>query len=467
MNNTKSFVKTKELLEREVEHRFPTIAKSIDSINFEQGKIRASIASQGIYLCTDSKVCTKEDTGNAMPSIREEITDSLKIYIDSNMNKYMQMGMNEEDAKRKVKDSLEPLMGYDEKARQYVVSARPKGLVTDSLMEGLSIPMWNVAFMTKIFKQPFATSHAKDLVSVESFSNAWADVIVMFKEAFEGYGKLSTVAKGNVKQNNSNPITNNADQIVDEVYNISVDYESDVMEDIKARQPGNFVSGQLKADREKYGAMVLDRMQDALIYYGSEEAGMDGLVQVGGVTLYNGTPLYDILSGNSATKGSDIVQAMNKIIGDFMRENHYMAREVRINVSEYAFQALTQTVYSSNYNPDSPLKILSGQFKGRNELDGGLVSVGYTIISDTMCNPNTPFNPNPYDMMFITTPKIEDALSGVQDSLIIHPELIKSFIVPALWSRQGVLYTQYKRIGSVIAPIEGTVKVYAGLGYSA
>ena len=149
-----------------------------------------------------------------------------------------------------------------------------------------------------------------------------------------------------------------------------------------------------------------------------------------------------------------------------------MARKVRVNVSEYVFQALTQTVYSDVYNPDSPYSIIKRNFNVRNELDGGLVSVEYEIVSDTMLNPSiprgeqNPFNPNPYDFMFITVPTIEDAM-GTQDSLVIHPELLKSYIVPALWQRTGILYTQYKRIGGVIAPVEGTVKVITGFGFKA
>ena len=294
----------------------------------------------------------------------------------------------------------------------------------------------------------------------------------MFKESFEGYGKLSNTARGNFKQNNSNPVTNEASQIVDEVFNISVDYESDTMEDIKAKQSGNFVTSQIKADREKYAMMVLDRMQDALIYYGSDEAGIDGLADVASVEVYSGTPLYKIFtSSTSTTRGSDIVRAMQKVIGDFLRENHYMARKVRVNVSEYVFQALTQTVYSDVYNPSSPLQIIKDNFNIRNELNGGLVSVAYEIVSDTMLNPSVtggeqnPFNPNHYDYMFITVPSIEDAM-GTQDSLVIHPELLKSYVVPALWQRTGILYTMYKRIGGVIAPVEGTVKVITGFGYA-
>ena len=460
-------------MENEVVDRFPAISKHINAIHIDNSRMSpmsADIKSAGLFCAVDSNKCTKE----ALPAgfqptdaVVMKISDSAKAYIDRSMDSFIKSGMDEATAKKKVQDSLIPMMGYDPAKKQYIMTAvapSADGKVHDSLLEQTSIPMWNIGWLTRIIKQPFATSHAKNLVSVESFGNAWADVIGLFKESFEGYGKLSTTAKGNVKQNNSNPVTNEASQIVDEVFNISVEYESDVMEDIKAKQTGNFVTGQIKADREKYAMMVLDRMQDALIYYGSKEAGIDGLIDVATVEVYAGTPLYDILMGASSTAGSDIVKAMNRLISSFLRENHYMAQELKINVSEYVFQALTQTVYSDVYNPDSPLKILSGNFKGRNELDGGLVQCKYTIVSDTMCNPNTPFNPSNYDMCFMTVPKITDALTGAQDSLIIHPELLKSYMVPALWQRTGLLYTMYKRIGGVIAPIQGTVKVVQGLG---
>ena len=460
-------------MENEIVDRFPAISKHINAIHIDNSRMSpmsADIKSAGLFCAVDSNKCTKE----ALPAgfqpadaVVMKISDSAKAYIDRSMDSFIKSGMDEATAKKKVQDSLIPMMGYDPAKKQYIMTAiapSADGKVHDSLLEQTSIPMWNIGWLTRIIKQPFATSHAKNLVSVESFGNAWADVIGLFKESFEGYGKLSTTAKGNVKQNNSNPVTNEASQIVDEVFNISVEYESDVMEDIKAKQTGNFVTGQIKADREKYAMMVLDRMQDALIYYGSKEAGIDGLIDVATVEVYTGTPLYDILMGASTTAGSDIVKAMNRLISNFLRENHYMAQELKINVSEYVFQALTQTVYSDVYNPDSPLKILSGNFKGRNELDGGLVQCKYTIVSDTMCNPNTPFNPSNYDMCFMTVPKITDALTGTQDSLIIHPELLKSYMVPALWQRTGLLYTMYKRIGGVIAPIQGTVKVVQGLG---
>ena len=475
---TKTFSceKFKRACENDILQRFPAISKHISAINIDKNHISGDIKGAGLFIQKDSNVCKKEALplgGIPQEAIRIEVPQATQAFIDKQMDSLVQGGMSEADAHQKVQAQLDSYLGYDAKTGQYVISAKPHSeiIAKDSLLEQTSIPMWNIGWLTKIIKQPFATSHAKNLVSVESFNNPWADVIGLFKESFEGYGKLSNVARGNFKQNNSNPVSNEASQIVDEVFNISVDYESDVMEDIKAKQAGNFVTGQIKADREKYAMMVLDRMQDALIYFGSDEAGIDGLADVTSVVTYAGTPLYDIFtSATSTTRGSDIVRAMNKVIGDFLRENHYMAREVVINCSEYVFQALTQTVYSDVYNPDSPLQILQGNFKGRNELDGGLVQVKYTIVSDTMLNPSVtggeqnPFNPEAYDYFFISVPKIKDAM-GEQDSLIIHPELLKSYVVPALWQRTGILYTMYKRIGGVIAPVEGTILCVKGFGY--
>lgn len=469
----KEYTQWKRTMENDLVNRFPTISQNIERIDLQNSThhpLTASEKASALYMHKDSRVCTKEALAHgvvAKDSLVAVMPDATKRYIDTSIEKFVAGGMPEVEAKHKVQDSLQTFFGYDASKGQYVVTAVPPATdnrVNDSVLGQLAIPMWNVGVLTKVFKQPFATSHAKNLVSVESFSNPFADIVTLFKESFEGYGKISTVAKGNVKQNNSNPLTNEASQIVSDVFNLSIDYESDIWEDIKARQAGNFLTGQLKADRERYGAMVLDRMQDALIYFGSSEAGIDGLIDVADVQLYTGTPLYDILSSASTTKGADIVLAMNKLIGDFLRANHYMPNELRINVSEYVFQALTQTVYSDQFDPSSPLKILSGNFKGTHELDGGLKQCKYTIISDTMLNPNTPFNPNPYDLAFMTVPSITDAM-GTQDSLIIHPELLKNYVVPPLPTRNGILYTSYKRIGSIIAPIENTVGVVRGLGY--
>ena len=226
-----------------------------------------------------------------------------------------------------------------------------------------------------MFKQPYAKSHAKHLVSVEGFGNPWADVLSVFKEEFEGFGRLSNVAKGSVETNNSDPVTNAMGLISTDVVNIAVDYETGIEEKLRAGQPGNFLGGMAMIDREKYGNMVLERAHDALIIFGNAETGTEGLLDVGGVTTYAGTPLNDIVTSATITnKGAQIVAAFNNVVHGFLRDNLYMPSKIKISCSTYVMQAMLATTYSDTYNPDSPMQTIKGRFDAKNSVGGGAQS---------------------------------------------------------------------------------------------
>ena len=77
---------------------------------------------------------------------------------------------------------------------------------------------------------------------------------------------------------------------------------------------------------------------------------------------------------------------------------------------------------------------------------------------------NVNYYSNGYDLTFFTEPSVSSAL-GDQQGLIIMPEPLSTFIVPPMYSRQGMLYTMYSRVGGLIAPVSGTVACIQGLGY--
>ena len=174
------YKKLKTAMENDIMNRFPAISKHINAINIDKMHLSGDIRSAGIGIAMDSKACAKE----ALPlgvtpqkAIRmEEPSNGVKRYIDKAMDSLIKSGVSEAEAHKRVKDSLIPMMGFDPATKQYVISARApeeeakKLGVMDSLLEQTSIPMWNIGWLTKIFKQPFATSHAKNLVSVESFN---------------------------------------------------------------------------------------------------------------------------------------------------------------------------------------------------------------------------------------------------------------------------------------------------------
>jgi hypothetical protein len=471
---SKGFQSFASKIERDLENRFPNILGRIEGISIGRNKdpsvgtnggfkLGPSLAKAGVFMNTDSYSPRNYYANPQIPAMRIESPAPVMKYIKDSIAS----GKTEEQ----VKKEIQTMMYFDSKAGQYVMVPTVNGLpgaTADSLLGGTAIPYWNIGFLNKIFKQPFAPSFAKNLVSVEGFNNPWADAVAVFKESFEGFGRISNVARGNFEMNNSNPVSNEMGQIMTDVINLAVDYESSIEEQMRATgQVGNFLSPVAFGDRERYANMILERMHDALILFGNAETGTEGLLDVatGGVVNYTGTPFNTIVNNPAeTTKGSKIVEALNGIIQEFLRENLYMPREIRINVSTYVMKAMTSTTYSQGYNPASPMEIIKGRFDSQNSLGGGVQSCSWTMVADPMLDPNTPFNPNNYDLFVITVPSVSSALED-QHGLVIAPEVLKQFIVPPMYQRGGMLYTMYKRVGGIIAPVENTVRVYSGVGY--
>lgn len=466
-----SFKSFAQKMERDLEARYPNVLRGIENISIGRNKDKSSgnagtyklgpVARQsGLFLSYDSK---------AKSYVANPKFDAIEYLNPPQVAAFIQDSLAAGKKEEEIKAKINQYMYYDKAKQKYVVVPTVDsipGATVDAILGSTAIPYWNIGFMNKVFKQPFAPSYAKNLVSEESFGNPWADVISVFTEAFEGFGRISNAARGTVEMNNSNPVTNEMGQIVEDVVNIAVDYESNIEEQMRAAsQPGNFLSGMAIADRERYAKMVIERIHDALIIYGNTEAGFNGLLNVatGGVTNYAGTPFSTIVAGASTTKGADIVEALNQIIGDFLQQNKYMPSEIRINVSTAVMRALTSTVYSKTYNPASPMEVISGRFDAANGLGGGVQSCSWKLVADPMLDPGTPFNSSSADYMIITAPSVRSAFED-QQGLVIAPNILDSFIVPPLYQRGGLLYTMYKRVAGVIAPIEHTVKVYAGVG---
>lgn len=461
--------------EADLNQSFPNVmGKSIAQVNFGREanfKVPQGAVSQAIFASQCDSVMKpywkQLDPTRAKPLVRFDADPAVISRTQGVVDSVLRSGKTEADAKRAVSAMTEPVMQWDSAERQFVVRAHVKG-VNDSIITNSSIPFWNIGVLYKVFKQPYAPSKASRLVSTESFGNAWADTCMVFKETFEGFGRISGVARGNVEATGNSPVLNNFGEIMSQIYNISIDYESSIAENLAGQSSP--LTAQGIADREAYARMVINRMKDQLIYFGDSEAGFSGLMQSCTPETYAGTDLNAIYEGNSVTKGSDITKAFIKVIADFMQGNHYMSKSMKINVSTYTYKALTSTMYSDVYSAESPMETIQKHFASGQDLGGGLKKLAVEFEVDTMLDPTiaggitNPFNPNGYDLTFITVPEVSSAL-GDQQGLVILPEPLTTFIVPPVMSRQGMLYTMYSRLGSLIAPIDGTVKCIQGLGY--
>lgn len=457
-------------VEKDLQSRFPNIAKSLDSISIGRNidpsnggiasfKISPTVQKVGMYASCDSRIASYV-ANPIKPLFRIESPEPVLKYI-----KDSKLSGKSEDA---IKKEMDTNIRFDIKTGQYVVTPVIKGVSTDALIPGTALSPWNVGYLNKVFKQPFTQSFAKHLVSVEGFGNAWCDAVAVFKESFEGFGRISSVGRGSIEANASSPVSSEMGQIMTDIVNIAVDYESSIEEQLRgSAQPGNFLSPMANGDRERYANMVLERIHDALILFGNTETNTDGLLDVatGGVVAYTGTPLNEIVEGVSTSKGSLIVEGINSLIAEFLRENLYMAKEIKISCSTYVMKAMTSTTYSQQYNPATPMEVIRGRFDASKGVGGGVQSIGWSMVADPMLDPNTPFNPNNYDLFIITVPSVASAMDD-QHGLVISPEPLKQFIVPPMYQRSGYLYTMYKRVGGIIAPIVNTVRVWSGVGYA-
>ncbi len=472
--------------------RFPSITENIGAIHI--GRNRDAAAGQrggyrisgdasrngGQYLEVPDRILpvSKIKTGECNAGVEtfvSRVSDSAKQAILEAKQDLIEGGIDEIDAEKRVRDSLKFLGFYDPKARRYVAEAMT-GRTRDSLLPSLSMPYWDVAYTTKVFKQPFIQGLARNLVDVMGVPNIWADALVMYAETFEGMARISGVAKGNGEFNDSASVRNRFEMLVSEFVNLVVDYETSFHEQIIGSQPGNFLTPMGIGDRERYARLMLEQMSSAMWLFGVPEAGFDGLEQIAGESLYGGTPLETIWAdGTNVTKGADAVIALQQMIGDMQEALSFLPSSVRMNVSPTVYKVLKWTMQSNVYSARSPLQILKSEFKDNEMIrsNGFGTGVGFgpdgggieelQIVSDPFCAAGTPWNTAASDLMFITFPTLKSALDP-QEGVVIAPVAIENFVLPSFPQRDGLQRTMLRRLGSIVAPIDGTVKIIRGFG---
>jgi hypothetical protein len=409
-------------------------------------------------------------TGNAQLEVR--VADSVKHYISERTYTAMdKQGLTFEEAKRQVYDSI-PFVGYyDVKSGHYVAEAVVRK-VNDSVISDLQVPYWNVTYLNKVFKQPFLEGYAKRLVSTVGVPNIWADALSIWTMTFEGFARLANVAKTSVEFNINETVKNKTHQILSELVNLVVEYETSPQEALYGGLQGNPLTSVAIGERERYARLMLEQLHNALIYFGDPGSGFDGLAQLAPEIAWPDAPLeYIWADPANTTKGADAVEALNELLGDMLESVNYLPVSVRINVSPTAYKVLKWTMQSKVYNPKNPLTVLSDAFNSSEKIVGTMpttagdkIQQSYELLPDPMLAPGTPWNPGDTDLMFITFPAIQSSLDGAQD-LIMAPVAIENYILPNVWpGRDGLLRTMLKRVGSLIAPVEDTVKIIRGFG---
>jgi hypothetical protein len=436
-----------------------------------------SVQANGSYLELPERtipftLLTDSLTGRTQLEVR--VSDSVKNYWLDRMCSLMEnKGLTEREAKAAVQDATTLIGYYDAKTGHYVaepVVAKVNDSTITSLV-GAQVPYWNITYLNKIYKQPFLRGYAKNLVSTLGVPNIWADAISVYTETFEGFARAANAAKTTVEINLNESVRNRSHQILSEFTNFLIEFETSPMEGIYAGLEGNPLGSTLIGDREKYARLMLEQLHNAAIYFGIPGT-FDGLAQLTTEDTWPGAPLQYIWSDpTNVTKGADIVEAVNIMLGDLLESLNFMPTSININVSPTAYKALKWTMQSKVYNPTNPLTVLASNFGSGERIVGTLVKDAgdkiqtvYKLVPDPMLAPGTPWNPDDSDLMYITLPSVQSEMEDMKD-LIIAPVAIENYILPNVWpGRDGLLRTMLKRVGSLIAPVEGLIKIVRGFG---
>lgn len=434
----------------------------------------------------DSRLIANEEAKKK--TFEKRVDENLSRMAEATVDSLMAKGISKDKAQKQVLDSMQ-VMGWYDAQKGCFVAERVASQVNDSVLAGMTTPLWNISVIQKVFRQPFLEGYASRLVSPQSVPNMWADLVQIFTASYEGQARKSSVAKGTGEHNTSVAAKNRVNTMISEVVNLVIDYESPTPNELHiAGQQGNLLGGQLIGDRDAYANLMLRILRNNLYYFGAED--FDGLYQIADrdasvdgsistMSLYSGTPLNDIWESemNSAaaglTTGSKVVKALTYLFGELMESLNFMPKGVRIACSPIVYKVLKFVLTSDAFVQDSPLSFIKSAFEHDGKIVGTMSKEGldngwssFELLPDPMLMPNTPGNENDYDLMYITFPEWQSALeSSNLSDVIIAPTLVDSMVLPsAPGYRDGTVRTSMSRIGSILAPVERSVFCIKGFG---
>lgn len=325
-----------------------------------------------------------------------------------------------------------------------------------------TISPWNASFFPEIFRQPLLYSHARDLVKRLGGTNPWGEVQNLQLAAYSGWGQLNsagTVA-ANLKQN----VNVQAGMMSASIINIKVFYNYTV-EEMQRAQNGNgspFASS-LMSDKQRYAQYVIDMITDYLTYYGNPETNTLGLFDINGETTWAGQTLEEIKADPSITaKGQKMYEVLAAAITDFMGASYNKFDVITVGMAPAAYNLLTSTNYSDQYNPKSPLKIFEENFMAGVTENGATPKIRF--FADPLLAANTDFSDDGLDRLVITAPEVGAGPNDEKQDLLLLGVPLENFTYPVYPNSYDQQHAVLRRFAGIFAPVAQAVKVYTGFG---
>lgn len=328
-----------------------------------------------------------------------------------------------------------------------------------------TISPWNASYFPELFKQPLLYSRARDLVKRLGGTNPWGEVQNLQLAAYSGWGLIgeSGTVAANMKQN----VNVQSGIMSAPIINIKVFFNFTVEEMERAKgENGSPFAGSLMVEKQRYAQYVIDMITDYLTYYGNEETNTIGLLDVNGLDTWTGKTMNEILADATDTnKGYTMYQALAKAITDFMGASKNKFDIVRVAMSPEAYNVLTSTPYSNNYEPKSPLKIFEENFEAGVTKNGSKSKVEF--FADPFLSASNGFDNSGSDKLVITAPEIGAGTDDEKQDLLLLGIPLENFTYPVYPNSYDQQHAVLRRFAGVFAPVGQAVKCYSGFGVKA
>lgn len=333
-------------------------------------------------------------------------------------------------------------------------------------LAGQAFSPWNIAYLSKVWKEPLAYSNAHRLVKkMSGGSNPFAEIFTLFLEQYAGWGVVGQT--GSLQNTTTNDVNVRNGMASFPIVNIMGTYT--ITEREKRQQNWGPFGQSPVARKQAYLNYVMDMIEAIMILYGNEDTDTPGLLSVNPIRMWTtGQSLKDLYdSTTSQTRGSTAYRMLADRINDFMTRADNKFDRITVALSPEAYNDLQSMPYSDVYAPEAAMKIFMQNYKGGRGPGHEVPAIEFVVEpllkASTPGNPN-PLNPNTFDYTIITAPEIGGGPNNETQATNFFANVLDKFVFPVIPGMYNDQYKTLRRTAGLIAPIPQAVEVYAGFG---
>lgn len=319
----------------------------------------------------------------------------------------------------------------------------------------------NIAYFSKVWKEPLAYSNAHKMVRTEhAGNNPWAEIFTLFLEQYAGWGVIGQT--GSLQNNMTNDVNVINGMMSAPIINMMGTYTV-TLEEKKRNNWGPIGSSPLSR-KQAYLNYVMDMMESIMIYYGNPETKTYGLMDINPIENWDsGKSMKEIFNSNSSTtRGSDAFRLIAGKINDFLTKADNKFSHIKIAVSPEAYNYLTSMPYSDAYDATTAMETFAKSYLAGKGPNGSTPTIEW--VADPLLKANSIFNPNSFDYMVISAPEIGGGPNNESQPTNFWATALNKFVFPVIPGMYNDQYKTLRRVAGIIAPIPAATKVYAGFG---